>query len=164
MFNSNPSSRTKGRPLRLDHQDAHPPPSRHPPRRSVSNIPLPLLIPFHHPPKIFILRRPPPRPPPLSSKNLTPPTRIFFVYLYQSYKYKVDHTRVNEFGQGGEDEKEDIQAKLASKPLTPPTDSVDATASASDAAGAVVASGREDGQGGGGAKGVRTREGGRTKR
>jgi Cleft lip and palate transmembrane protein 1 (CLPTM1) len=26
---------------------------------------------------------------------------IFFVYLYQSYKYKVDYTRVNEFGQGG---------------------------------------------------------------
>ena len=29
---------------------------------------------------------------------------IFFVYLYQSYAYKVDTTRVNEFGQGGEDE------------------------------------------------------------
>lgn len=29
---------------------------------------------------------------------------IFFVYLYQSYAYKVDTTRVNEFGQGGEEE------------------------------------------------------------
>jgi Cleft lip and palate transmembrane protein 1 (CLPTM1) len=29
---------------------------------------------------------------------------IFFVYLYQSYKYKVDYTRVNEFGQGGEED------------------------------------------------------------
>ena len=29
---------------------------------------------------------------------------IFFVYLYQSWKYKVDYTRVNEFGQGGEEE------------------------------------------------------------
>ena len=29
---------------------------------------------------------------------------IFFVYIYQSYAYKVDHTRVNEFGQGGEDD------------------------------------------------------------
>jgi Cleft lip and palate transmembrane protein 1 (CLPTM1) len=29
---------------------------------------------------------------------------IFFVWLYQSYKYKVDYTRVNEFGQGGDDE------------------------------------------------------------
>ncbi|KAF2810691.1 cleft lip and palate transmembrane 1 [Mytilinidion resinicola] len=40
---------------------------------------------------------------------------IFFVYLYQSYKYKVDHTRVNEFGQGGDEEE---TAKLAAKPLT----------------------------------------------
>jgi len=32
---------------------------------------------------------------------------IFFVYLYQSWKYKVDYTRVNEFGQGGDEEKEE---------------------------------------------------------
>ena len=31
---------------------------------------------------------------------------IFFVWLYQKYKYKVDYTRVNEFGQGGESEDE----------------------------------------------------------
>jgi hypothetical protein len=30
---------------------------------------------------------------------------IFFVYLYQSWKYKVDYTRVNEFGQGGDEDK-----------------------------------------------------------
>jgi hypothetical protein len=41
---------------------------------------------------------------------------IFFVYLYQSYKYKVDYTRVNEFGQGGDDEQ--VEEKLANKPLT----------------------------------------------
>ena len=29
---------------------------------------------------------------------------IFFVYLYQAYKYKVDYTRVNEFGQGGDED------------------------------------------------------------
>jgi hypothetical protein len=29
---------------------------------------------------------------------------IFFVYLYQAWKYKVDYTRVNEFGQGGDDD------------------------------------------------------------
>ena len=29
---------------------------------------------------------------------------IFFVYLYQMYMYKVDYSRINEFGQGGEDE------------------------------------------------------------
>jgi hypothetical protein len=40
---------------------------------------------------------------------------IFFVYLYQSYKYKVDYTRVNEFGQGGDDE--EVEEKIANKPL-----------------------------------------------
>jgi Cleft lip and palate transmembrane protein 1 (CLPTM1) len=32
---------------------------------------------------------------------------IFFIWLYQSYKYKVDYARVNEFGQGGESDEED---------------------------------------------------------
>jgi len=41
---------------------------------------------------------------------------IFFVYLYQSWKYKIDYTRVNEFGQGGDDE--EVEEKLAAKPLT----------------------------------------------
>ena len=40
---------------------------------------------------------------------------IFFIYLYQSYKYKVDYTRVNEFGQGGDDEQ--LEDKVANKPL-----------------------------------------------
>ena len=40
---------------------------------------------------------------------------IFFVYLYQSWAYKVDYTRVNEFGQGGEDE--GVAEKVAGKPL-----------------------------------------------
>ena len=41
---------------------------------------------------------------------------IFFVYLYQSYAYKVDTTRVNEFGQGGEEEV--VEEKSAdNKPL-----------------------------------------------
>jgi len=31
---------------------------------------------------------------------------IFFIWLYQKYKYRVDYTRVNEFGQGGESEDE----------------------------------------------------------
>ena len=31
---------------------------------------------------------------------------IFFIWLYQKWVYKVDYTRVNEFGQGGEDEDE----------------------------------------------------------
>jgi hypothetical protein len=28
---------------------------------------------------------------------------IFFIYLYQKWAYRVDHTRMNEFGQGGDD-------------------------------------------------------------
>ena len=34
---------------------------------------------------------------------------IFFVWLYQKWVYKVDYTRVNEFGQGGEDEDEAVE-------------------------------------------------------
>lgn len=29
---------------------------------------------------------------------------IFFIYLYQAWAYKVDYSRVNEFGQGGEED------------------------------------------------------------
>lgn len=43
---------------------------------------------------------------------------IFFVYIYQTWAYKVDKTRVNEFGQGGDDET--TEEKLAGKPLTSP--------------------------------------------
>lgn len=32
---------------------------------------------------------------------------IFFIWLYQGWKYKVDYKRVNEFGQGGDDEGEE---------------------------------------------------------
>jgi hypothetical protein len=32
---------------------------------------------------------------------------IFFIWLYQSYKYKVDYKRVNEFGQGGDSDVEE---------------------------------------------------------
>ena len=52
---------------------------------------------------------------------------IFFVYLYQAWKYKVDYTRVNEFGQGGEGE--ETEEKVAAKPLTAPAEA-DAAASA----------------------------------
>lgn len=36
---------------------------------------------------------------------------IFFIWLYQSYKYRVDYTRVNEFGQGGESDDEEDESK-----------------------------------------------------
>lgn len=51
---------------------------------------------------------------------------IFFVYLYQAWAYKVDHTRVNEFGQGGDDEP--VEEKLASKPMSAAPKASDATA------------------------------------
>ena len=58
---------------------------------------------------------------------------IFFVYLYQSYAYKVDTTRVNEFGQGGEDEQ--VEEKVANKPLTAATPDADAKVDAGKATG-----------------------------
>ena len=54
---------------------------------------------------------------------------IFFVYLYQAWKYKVDYTRVNEFGQGGEDET--VEDKKAAKPLNAPPDAADGKAAKS---------------------------------
>ena len=36
---------------------------------------------------------------------------IFFVWLYQKWKYKVDYTRVNEFGQGGEESEEEAEGE-----------------------------------------------------
>ena len=58
---------------------------------------------------------------------------IFFIYIYQSYKYKVDYTRVNEFGQGGDEE--ELEAKTANEPLKAPADA--------DKAGVVKSRGAE---------------------
>ncbi|GKT84797.1 cleft lip and palate transmembrane protein 1 [Colletotrichum tofieldiae] len=41
---------------------------------------------------------------------------IFFIYIYQRWAYRIDYTRVNEFGQGGEDEEDDA-AKAKAKEL-----------------------------------------------
>ena len=49
---------------------------------------------------------------------------IFFIYLYQSYAYKVDYTRVNEFGQGGDEEP--VEEKIANKPLAAPAEGAEA--------------------------------------
>ncbi|OWY51078.1 cleft lip and palate associated transmembrane protein 1 [Alternaria alternata] len=40
---------------------------------------------------------------------------IFFVYLFQTWKYKVDYNRINEFGQGGDEE--EVEEKDVNKPL-----------------------------------------------
>ena len=57
---------------------------------------------------------------------------IFFVYIYQSYAYKVDYTRVNEFGQGGDEEP--VEEKVTNKPLiSPPEADTDTAKKASGA-------------------------------
>ncbi|ORX59038.1 cleft lip and palate transmembrane 1 [Hesseltinella vesiculosa] len=40
---------------------------------------------------------------------------VFLVYIYQRYKYKVDHTRANEYGQVGDDTKANDDAKNTDK-------------------------------------------------
>jgi len=37
---------------------------------------------------------------------------IFFIWLYQKWVYKVDYKRINEFGQGGEEEDEAARKEL----------------------------------------------------
>ncbi|KAH9901964.1 cleft lip and palate transmembrane 1 [Xylariomycetidae sp. FL2044] len=46
---------------------------------------------------------------------------IFFIYLYQRWAYKVDYTRVNEFGQGGDEEAEEVKAEPKSLPKMDPS-------------------------------------------
>lgn len=45
---------------------------------------------------------------------------IFFFYLYQAWAYKIDYSRVNEFGQGGD--VEPIEEKKAIESLKAPAD------------------------------------------
>ncbi|POR38728.1 Cleft lip and palate transmembrane protein 1 [Tolypocladium paradoxum] len=57
---------------------------------------------------------------------------IFFVYLYQSWAYKTDYTRVNEFGQGGDEGESAAAAK--NKELAPAAvEKVEGTATGRDA-------------------------------
>lgn len=44
---------------------------------------------------------------------------IFFVYIYQRWAYKIDYTRVNEFGQGGDDDEKEEVDKKDKKELPP---------------------------------------------
>ena len=67
---------------------------------------------------------------------------IFFVYLYQAWAYKVDYSRVNEFGQGGDEEP--VEEKKAGKPLVSgPGSEVDKEGKKAN--GAAVSSGKETG-------------------
>jgi Cleft lip and palate transmembrane protein 1 (CLPTM1) len=68
---------------------------------------------------------------------------IFFVYLYQSWKYKVDYTRVNEFGQGGDDDEDENEVKKEGKPTASPEGSEDKAKAVEDVKENVKASGAE---------------------
>ncbi|OJD17997.1 hypothetical protein AJ78_01954 [Emergomyces pasteurianus Ep9510] len=66
---------------------------------------------------------------------------IFFIWLYQSYKYKVDYKRVNEFGQGGEeDETEEAKTETPAKALK---DSESTTAAEPEASASGTKSNKE---------------------
>jgi hypothetical protein len=52
---------------------------------------------------------------------------IFFIFLYQRWIYPVDKTRVNEFGQSGEDDPSVEGAPADASAITAPT-AVDAAA------------------------------------
>ena len=49
---------------------------------------------------------------------------IFVIYLYQMYAYKVDKTRVNEFGQGGDEDEATQGTRPTVKPFNPGKDSL----------------------------------------
>lgn len=44
---------------------------------------------------------------------------IFFIWLYQSWKYKVDYKRVNEFGQGGDSDEDEGEKEEEKEDTTP---------------------------------------------
>ncbi|KAI1800456.1 cleft lip and palate transmembrane 1 [Daldinia bambusicola] len=59
---------------------------------------------------------------------------IFFIYLYQRWVYRIDYSRVNEFGQGGDEEPEEPKAEPKSLPnIEAAAEEVEATAKASGA-------------------------------
>ncbi|KAK5662765.1 hypothetical protein OQA88_6172 [Cercophora sp. LCS_1] len=64
---------------------------------------------------------------------------IFFIYIYQRWAYKVDYTRVNEFGQGGEDEpkdsKKDDEKEVQSLPAAPVKEETAGKATGAEASG-----------------------------
>lgn len=61
---------------------------------------------------------------------------IFFIFLYQRYKYKVDYTRVNEFGQC-EQPTEEMLAEIEEESKTEIADEANRTATAPSDSGGV---------------------------
>lgn len=61
---------------------------------------------------------------------------IFFVWVYQAWKYKVDYKRVNEFGQGGESDEEVEEEVVSDTVKEVKTDKAAKSTGAAKAAGA----------------------------
>lgn len=72
---------------------------------------------------------------------------IFFIYLYQKWAYKTDYSRVNEFGQGGDDDEEPkaVQGKEKKKEFTEEAKRKMAEQLIADKAKAAKASGADTG-------------------
>lgn len=86
----------------MDHQDADLASTRHATGRRVSRNPL-----------LYFAATEPALMPSLYRLN-----RVFFIYLYQSWKYRTDYSRVNEFGQGGDEDEDDAEEKKKKKKMT----------------------------------------------
>ncbi|CAJ2508219.1 Uu.00g094050.m01.CDS01 [Anthostomella pinea] len=67
---------------------------------------------------------------------------IFFVYIYQRWAYKIDYTRVNEFGQGGEDDEPEPPKEGKAKAQAKSMPKIDVTG-AQEMLGDVKASGTD---------------------
>lgn len=70
---------------------------------------------------------------------------IFFVYLYQAWAYKVDYSRVNEFGQGP-DEEDDATVTKEGKGKVGVEGSEGKVKAVEDVKDSAVASGKEGGK------------------
>ena len=70
---------------------------------------------------------------------------IFFFYLYQAWAYKIDYSRVNEFGQGGDEE--GVEEKKGNEPLKTKPDAKSVDGVEGEVNGEAVASGKEVGGG-----------------
>ena len=58
---------------------------------------------------------------PITCPPFCPTDVVFFIYLYQRWIYRVDPTRVNEFGLSGEQQQQQQQQRLPAPPALPPT-------------------------------------------
>lgn len=71
---------------------------------------------------------------------------IFFIYIYQRWAYRIDYTRVNEFGQGGDDETEVTGEKKDGEVKALPADAATAEKTIGKAGAGAKATGADTGK------------------